>query len=166
MSFLYGNLQHFSDNMKIRRVVTGHNEKGQSVVKWDSEIEGIYRRPGCLGFEVWATKELPVKFTDDDPNEWELGTSLSNGSVFRLVRYEPGAAKRWHKTDSIDYAIVLSGEMYMQLDTEDILLKAGDVVVQRGTIHNWDNRGPEPCVMAFILIAKEGGGSTGWEASR
>jgi len=50
----------------------------------------------------------------------------------------------------------------MQLDEGEVHLKAGDVVIQRGTIHNWVNRGIEPCVMAFILIATEGGASTGW----
>ena len=85
-----------------------------------------------------------------------------NGSVFRIVKYEPGVAERWHKTDSIDYAIILSGELHMQLDEGEVHLKPGDVVIQRGTMHNWVNRGPEPVVIAFILIATEGGESTGW----
>jgi quercetin dioxygenase-like cupin family protein len=58
--------------------------------------------------------------------------------------------------------VFISGEMWMQLDEEEVHLKAGDVVIQRGTIHNWVNRGTKPCVMAFILIATEGGESTGW----
>jgi quercetin dioxygenase-like cupin family protein len=52
--------------------------------------------------------------------------------------------------------------LLMQLDEGEIHLKAGDIVIQRGTIHNWVNRGTEPCVIAFILIATEGGASTGW----
>ena len=59
-----------------------------------------------------------------------------------------------HRTDSLDYAIVLSGEIWMMLDEEqdDVLLRAGDVVVQRGNNHAWSNRGTEPCVIAFVLI--------------
>ena len=59
---------------------------------------------------------------------------------------------RNHRTDSLDYAVVLSGEIDMDLDGEEVHLKAGDVIVQRGTIHNWINRGKEPCVIAFVLI--------------
>ena len=148
--------------MKSRRVVTGHNQDGRSIVKWDTEIEG---QPGRAGFEnvpLWATDQLPARLSEEDPNTWDLGTSLGNGSIFRICRYEPGVAGRWHKTDSIDYAIVLSGEMWMELDEQEVHLRPGDVVVQRSTIHNWVNRGTEPCVMVFILIATEGAESTGW----
>jgi mannose-6-phosphate isomerase-like protein (cupin superfamily) len=57
-----------------------------------------------------------------------------------------------HRTQTVDYGIVLSGEVYLVLDKEETLLKAGDVVVQRGTNHAWSNRSTEPCRMAFILI--------------
>ncbi len=125
----------------------------------------IYSLPGRQGFEqvpLWATDSLPVQLTDDDPNTWELGTSLANGSVVRIGRYEPGVSERWHRTDTIDYAIVLAGELWMQLDEGEVHLKTGDVVIQRGTIHNWENRGTEPCLMAFVLISTAGGESTGW----
>jgi quercetin dioxygenase-like cupin family protein len=148
--------------MKVRRVVTGENESGKSVVKWDSEIESRTGRPGFEQVLMWATHRLPAQLTDDDPNTWELGTSLSNGSVFRICRYEPGVSKRWHRTDTIDYAIVLAGEIWMQLDEGEVHLRQGDVIIQRGTMHNWENRGTEPCLMAFVLIATEGGASTGW----
>jgi quercetin dioxygenase-like cupin family protein len=148
--------------MKIRRVVTGHDANGKSMVKWDSDIESRPGRPGFEQVPLWATDRLPVRLTEDDPTTWELGTSLANGSVFRIARYEPGVAGRWHRTDTIDYGIVLAGELWMQLDTGEVHLKAGDVVIQRGTLHNWENRGTEPCLMAFILLATEGGESTGW----
>ena len=148
--------------MKIRRVVTGHNHKGKSIVQWDTELEAVSGRPGFSQVPVWATKELPVKLTDEDPNTWTFGTSIAGGSVFRVVQYTPGVAERWHRTDSIDYAIVLSGEIDMQMDEGEVHLKAGDVIVQRGTVHNWVNRGTEPCFIAFVLIATEGGQSTGW----
>ena len=83
---------------------------------------------------------------------WEV--TVDNGTVFRIVRYEPGVTPRNHRTDSIDYAVVISGAIEMELDDGVIVkLKAGDVLVQRGTIHNWVNRGTEPCVVAFVLIS-------------
>ena len=97
--------------IKIRRVVTANDNEGKSYVKWDSNIGPMPRRPGFSGFEMWATKKLPAELTEEDPNEWEIGTAIAGGSVFRLGRYEPGVAERWHRTDSIDYAIVISGEM-------------------------------------------------------
>ena len=148
--------------MKVRRIVTGKNKENHSMVKWDSEIEA---RPGRSGFEradIWATKSLPAKLSEEDPAKWELGTSIINGSVFRLIKYEPGVSERWHTTDTIDYAIVLSGEIWMQLDKEEVHLKAGDVIIQRSTNHNWVNRGKEACIIAFVLIATEGGKATGW----
>jgi len=72
--------------------------------------------------------------------------------VFRVVSFGPGVSPRNHRTDSIDYATVISGEVDMVLDGETVRLKAGDVLVQRGTIHNWVNNGTEPCVIAFVLV--------------
>ncbi len=148
--------------MKIRRVVTGHNADGKAVVKWDSSLESIPGRPGFSQAPIWATDRLPPRLTDEDPTEWEFGTTIANGSVFRIIEYKPGVAERWHVTDSIDYAVVLSGEIFMQLDDGELLLRAGDVLVQRATNHNWVNRGTEPCIIAFVLIATEGGAATGW----
>jgi len=78
---------------------------------------------------------------------------VPGGSVFRVVEYAPGRPPRNHRTDSIDYAIVMRGEIDMELDDGvSVHLRAGDVLVQRGTIHNWQNNGSEPCLIAFILI--------------
>jgi quercetin dioxygenase-like cupin family protein len=148
--------------MEIHRLVTDNDNEGKSFVKWDSKIKGIPGRPGFSSFQMWATNKLPAELTEEDPNKWVIGTTIAGGSVFRLIRFEPGVAERWHKTESIDYAIVVSGEMWMQLEKEEVYLKAGDVVIQRGTMHNWVNRGKEPCIMLFVLIAVEGGKSTGW----
>lgn len=150
--------------MKItgRRVVTGFTKEGKSCVKWDAEIQPINLRPGFDNIPLWATKKLPAETTEDDPNAWELGTSLAGGSVFRFGVYQPGNVARWHKTDSVDYAICLSGEMLMELEEGSVRLKPGDVVIQRGTLHNWVCVGDQPCVMAFILIATEGAKTTGW----
>ncbi len=148
--------------MKIRRVVTGLNAAGKAVVNWDFEIESKPGRPGFRHVLLWATDRLPPILDDQDPALWETGTVIENGSVFRIIQFDSGVAERWHVTDSIDYAIVLSGEIDMQLDEEEVHLKAGDTLVQRATVHNWVNRGTEPCIIAFILIATEGGKSKDW----
>jgi quercetin dioxygenase-like cupin family protein len=71
-----------------------------------------------------------------------------------VVQYQPGVSPRNHRTDSIDCAVVMSGSIEMELDDGvTVKLKAGDLLVQRGTIHNWVNHGPEVCTIAFVLIS-------------
>jgi quercetin dioxygenase-like cupin family protein len=140
--------------LKVRRVVTGHDANGRAVVKIDEISDRLSSsRPGQTACVVWTTESFPVDNTgDDDQAARRVGTTLNNGSVFRVVEFAPGVAPRNHRTDSIDYAVVVSGEIDMQLDDSVVRLKAGDVLVQRGTIHNWINRGTRPCVVAFVLI--------------
>ena len=114
--------------MAFRRVVTGVNKDGKSCIKWDSDIEPKAGRPGFGNIEMWATKKLPAEQTEEDPRNWDMGTALAGGSVFRLAKYEPGVAVRWHRTDSVDYAICLSGEMVMEMENGEVTLKPGDVV--------------------------------------
>jgi quercetin dioxygenase-like cupin family protein len=139
---------------QIRRVVTGHDRNGRAVVRVD-EVASDFTpiRSGASWKNIWSTVGFPVDNTDEtDGGKRDLKTSEANGTVFRVVRYEPGVAPRVHRTDTIDYAVVISGELDMQLDGTEVHLKAGDVVVQRGTVHNWVNRGTEPCLVAFVLI--------------
>ena len=140
--------------VQVRRVVTGHDAKGRAVVKIDEVSKNIIStRPGQTACVVWTTESFPVNNTGDaDEGLRKVGTTLKNGTVFRVVEFAPGVAPRNHRTDSIDYAVVVSGEIDMELDDSVVHLKAGDVLVQRGTIHNWVNRTTQPCVMAFILI--------------
>jgi quercetin dioxygenase-like cupin family protein len=140
--------------VQVRRVVTGHDAKGRAVVKIDEVSKNIISsRPGQTACVVWTTESFPVNNTGDaDEGLRNAGTTLKNGTVFRVVEFAPGVAPRNHRTDSIDYAVVVSGEIDMEFDDSVVHLKAGDVLVQRGTIHNWVNRGTQPCVMAFILI--------------
>ena len=72
--------------------------------------------------------------------------------MFYVVEFAPGVGPRNHRTDSIDYVVVMSGEIDMELEDSVVHLRAGDVLVQRGTIHNWVNRGSGSCVIAFVLI--------------
>jgi quercetin dioxygenase-like cupin family protein len=140
--------------LKVRRVVTGHDQEGRAVVKIDEVATKLSSsRPGHSSGLIWTTEGFPVDNDGDvDGAERPVRTTLPNGTVLRLIEYEPGVAARNHRTDSIDYAVIVSGEIDMELDGESVHLKAGDVVVQRGTIHNWVNNGSGPCVIAFVLI--------------
>jgi len=126
---------------QTRRVITGNNNNNKSVIVSDSMINGIPERDGFEYIQIWSE---PVQ---------NIGNiSLDNGTIFRINKYEPGVAARWHQTDTMDYAIVLSGEMWMEMEEGEVHLKPGDTVVQNGTIHNWSNRGSETCIIAFVLI--------------
>ena len=141
--------------LQIRRVVTGHDISGRAVVKIDEVTKNVTSsRPGANACVVWTTEGFPVDNTgEEDAGLRKTGTTLDNGTVFRILELAPAVSPRNHRTDSIDYAVVMSGEVDMELDETTVHLKAGDVLVQRGTIHNWVNRGTEPCVIAFVLIA-------------
>jgi quercetin dioxygenase-like cupin family protein len=141
--------------LQIRRVVTGHDTAGKAVVSIDGISQNTpNRRPGTEATLVWTTEGFPADNTGDaDGSTRPVGSTVPNGSVFRVVSYGPGCAPRNHRTDSIDYGVVISGEIDMDLDDDiSVHLRAGDVLVQRGTIHNWVNNGAEPCVIASVLI--------------
>jgi quercetin dioxygenase-like cupin family protein len=140
--------------MKIRRVVTSHDDKGKAMVAIDEVSRDVVSfRPGATVANVWSTVGFPVDNNGLSDTAKEItGTTRAGGTVFRVIEFAPGVMPRNHRTDSIDYAVVLSGEIDMTLDDQVVTLRAGDVLVQRGTIHNWINRGTVPCVIAFVLI--------------
>lgn len=139
--------------LRLRRVVTGHDADGKAIVEIDELATTYSSRPGSTASVIWTTEGFPVDNDgDEDTSGRKVGTTLGNGTVFRVVQFDPGVAARNHRTDSIDYAAVLSGEIDMILDGTVVHLRAGDVLVQRGTIHNWVNDGTEPCIIAFALI--------------
>ena len=169
---------------KIRRVVTGHDANGIATVISDGTAECILQRPNRPGVtltNLWQNDKTPAAMErHDDPVTGPLILHPpGNGSVFRIVQFDPenpeelakldgksafaemGAGANivegarhpfMHRTDSLDYSVILSGEIYMMMDEEEYLLKAGDVVVQQGTNHAWSNRGTQPCLIAFVLI--------------
>jgi len=141
-------------SLRVRRVVTGHDGNGRARVVSDDVMTNILiKRPGYESSVIWSADALPCDNSGSGGDPTGAGQTLPNGAVFRVVSYEPGVAPRMHRTDSTDYAIVISGEIDMQLDDgNDVHLAAGDVIVQRGTIHNWVNRGSVPCVIAFVLL--------------
>ncbi len=138
-------------------------------------------RPGVTLTNLWQVERTPAPMESHaDPVEGPLILQPpKNGSVFRIVQFDPedpdqlatldgkaafaemGAGANvvegarhpfMHRTDSIDYAVILTGEIYMLMDEDEYLLKAGDTVVQQGTNHAWSNRGTESCQIAFVLV--------------
>jgi quercetin dioxygenase-like cupin family protein len=138
----------------VRRVVTGHDAEGKAIVLIDDTPPARLNTPGTEQTVFWSTRGFPVNNDASEDSRADVdGITMPGGSVFRVVEYAPGRPPRNHRTDSIDYAVVMRGEIDIELDDGvSVHLRAGDVLVQRGTIHNWANNGTEPCLIAFMLI--------------
>jgi mannose-6-phosphate isomerase-like protein (cupin superfamily) len=158
---------------RFRRVVTGHDKTGKAVVLSDGPAPNL-RSHDAFSVDVtdfWLTGALPADNADaTDRAVGDLPIQpLPGGTVFRIVEFRPGesrAAKDWqpgkggdnrthpfmHRTATIDYQVVLKGEVVMLLDDSEVKLQAGDVVVQRGTTHAWVNRGKESCFLVAVQI--------------
>ena len=159
-----------------RRVVTGHRD-AKAVVLYDGPAPNrrLRQASGLVSTLVWVTEESPAVISGTaDRAEREIGVAPPpRGSIFRVVEFPPdrkemsreavlkemGLAGQadsrhasMHRTRSIDYAVVMEGEIDMILDDSEVHLRAGDVLVQQGTNHAWANRGTGPCRIAFVLI--------------
>ena len=164
---------------RIRRVVTGHDENGTAIISRDGMAENIRIRVanGLTSTLLWAEDATPSDNSGDvDKADRVIGVAPPDGgSVVRIVEFTPddmsvsnaemkkelglnpdsdGPVRHpgMHKTRSVDYGIVVSGEIDMLMDEDEVHLNAGDVIVQRGTNHAWANRGTKPCRIAFVLI--------------
>jgi quercetin dioxygenase-like cupin family protein len=140
-----------------RRVVTGHDSRGRSVVLSDGPVPKSHAIPDAVFHEVWSTGETPASLLPEeprDPTTRPLRTPPDpNGTVIRIVDIQPHAGSPMHRTESVDYGIVLEGEIHLVLDGgSETRLGSGDVVVQRGTDHAWENRTDSVTRIAFILI--------------
>ena len=147
--------------MKVRRIVTGHSAAGKAVVKTDEQIVAVPRvAAGISGAEIWSTDQMPIDNSSAADAAQRAGFVKHNnyvgdggGTTFRINEWAPGHARFTHRTETMDYAIVLSGEIDLELDSGEVThLRPGNIVVQRGTIHTWVNKGSVPAVTAFILI--------------
>jgi quercetin dioxygenase-like cupin family protein len=140
---------------KVRRVLTGHNQEGKAVFSSDEEFTPVVVPSGDASMAtIWASEVLPVNLNDErDGREIDAGTTLNGGSVVRICDMLPNGESPFHRTNSIDYGIVLSGEVELELD--DGVTKrcsAGDIIVQRGTIHLWRNPSSSvTCRIVFVL---------------
>ena len=140
----------------IRRVVTGHGADGKAVV-WRDGDAGNHKYPGekVSSTLIWATDAAPAEFLGEaDAGERLLGTApLDGGTRFCVMEFQPGNESHgMHRTDTVDYVICLAGEIDMDLDEGTVTLRAGDVMVQRGTNHAWINRGTAPARLAVVLV--------------
>ncbi len=142
----------------IRRVVTGHDANQVAKILIDAPATNRRRsKSGGQSTLIWCTDRTPADISVgenvEDMGARMLGTAPPpNGTRFTVNDIPPGRIGPMHRTETIDYVIVLSGELEMQMDDSAIKLKAGNVLVQRGTNHAWINRGAEPARVAFILI--------------
>jgi mannose-6-phosphate isomerase-like protein (cupin superfamily) len=168
----------------VRRLVTGHHEDGRSTVLFEGAAPNVKQRAaGNASTLLWVTDETPAKPTGADRAAREIGVPPPRGgTIFRVAEFPPGVGgevrdnetvlrdfgigadvKRGHaprhpaihRTRSIDYVVVLEGEIDLLLDDRDVRLKAGDVVVQQGTNHAWINRGAATCRLAMVFVDAE-----------
>jgi mannose-6-phosphate isomerase-like protein (cupin superfamily) len=150
---------------RFRRLVTGVDGTGKAIFVEDGEspsIQTVANTPTFVVTNLWQHTQVPVN--NDGPVDDGLGRTVQlnpppAGSVFRMVEFPPdsdwknsGVPDQVHATPSLDYAIVLEGEIWAVLDEEERLMKPGEVLIQRGTRHAWSNRSNKPAVMAFVLI--------------
>jgi mannose-6-phosphate isomerase-like protein (cupin superfamily) len=140
-----------------RRVVTGHDAKNVAKVLIDGVATNDRGQPGRSRVLMWCTDAMPtdnaVGEKIEDMGARVLGTAPPpNGTRFTINDIPAGAPGVMHRTETVDYCIILAGEIDMDMDDSTVHLKAGDIVIQRGTNHSWVNRGTEPARIAFVLV--------------
>lgn len=164
----------------IRRVVTGLDERNHAVVLFDSRMPLKQDSPVISSTNFWITDSTPPSLSKRDTANQPIGVSPpDNGTKFRLVEFAPldpaTEAKlppemimkgvnhppekgipvkhpMMHSTRTLDYAVILSGEIDMMLDDTSVHLKQGDVIVQQATNHGWVNHSAQPCRILFVLM--------------
>jgi len=145
----------------IRRIVTGHDKAHVAKVLIDGAASNAkYPSPGTVSTMIWcsdrAPAAIPVGTDIEDMGARILGTAPpAHGTRFAVIDFPPGNPAHMHRTETLDYVIVLEGEIDMDMDDSTVTLKAGDVMVQRGTNHAWTNRSTARARVAFVLIDAE-----------
>lgn len=168
---------------RVRRVITGNDEDGKSIVVSDGfspAIRTTAERPGHYSTEIWRTDGAPASINyepdlvtgprqlrpprngtvirvSEMPPESEALQKMDAATASKLLDHastykEGGRHPLMHRTETVDYCILLSGELTLILDDSEVTLRAGDMVVQRGTNHAWSNRSGKPCIIAFVLV--------------
>ena len=147
-----------STGTPLRRVVTGHNAASVANVLTDTLVPPQSTgRSDAIVHAVWNTGEMPADIaigeTIVDRGALPHRTPPPpNGTRLTIIDYPPGNRGQMHRTETLDYVIVMAGEIDMELDDSTVTLKAGDVLIQRGTNHGWFNRGTETARVAFVLV--------------
>ncbi|KAI9374592.1 hypothetical protein BJX61DRAFT_497409 [Aspergillus egyptiacus] len=146
----------------ITRYVTGHDSTGKAIIQTENPAEWNAHENNSMAFSVgYTTSQFPADLNNDADlhkdeevrTSGKLGLVNPNGTVCRFVDFAPKGPPLMHRTQSLDYGIVLEGEIEMLLDSgEKRLLKKGDLVVQRATMHAWYNPSEtEWTRMVFVL---------------
>lgn len=163
-----------------RRIVTGENAAGLSYFVSDGPTPNNFMADYAPSFVqvLWATGDSAAEGEDPAPPGKKFGFHSANGSILRIVDFPPDTTYKtdaladfldanevrdaskprhfwFHKTESLDYAICLEGEIYAMMDDGETVMQAGDVLIQRATNHSWSNRSDIYCRMAFILLDLE-----------
>ena len=149
-----------------RRVVTGHDADGTSVVLSDGPPPQHHQMHGpAIGasfFEIWnSARSVPLLAAVEtrEPNEREFTIMPTTGHLLRIIEIYPlqhgGKRTAMHRTQTLDYVVVIEGEAVLILDHSEVILHQGDVVVQRGTDHAWENRSDKVARMAFFHIVAD-----------
>ncbi len=145
----------------IRRVVTGHTDKNVAKVLIDAPATNAKKpNAGLVSTMIWCTDGAPAKMPVgeeiEDMGARILGTAPpAHGSRFAVIDFPPGSVPHMHRTETIDYVIVIEGEIDMDMDDSTVTLRQGDIMVQRGTNHAWANRSNKRARVAFVLLDAE-----------
>ena len=159
------------DAVNFRRIITGHDENGTAIFVEDQICPHRFAIGGCENFvtaEIWRQNESPADNDGEYVDTTDCPFNINpdpNGNVFRIMQFPPDGElgmkedsitpepPMMHRTASLDYAVVLEGEVYAVIDGGEKLMKKGDILIQRGTIHAWSNRSDKPCTILFVLSA-------------
>ena len=168
---------------QIRRILTGHNAEGKSIIAEDAiatSILDLEAAPGLRATDLWETTTAPADLSSTaDPVDRPMHLEPKpSGTICRIVEFPPDAAWQdrtdasgvfssmeaghaadstsstpmMHKTASVDYALVLAGEVWAVMDEGETCMQAGEVLIQRATNHAWSNRSSQPALEAFVLV--------------
>ena len=146
------------DYPHVRRIVTGHDDKRVAKVLLDGPaMNEKYPDAGMISTLMWSTDRMPADIaigeTIEDEGNRVLGSAPpENGSRFCVIDFPPGNKAVTHRTETLDYVIVLEGEIEMDLDDSTVKLKAGEILIQRGTNHTWMNRSDKRARIAVVLV--------------
>ena len=145
----------------VRRVVTGHDESNVAKVIIDAPATNAkHPQPGLVSTMMWCTDgapaAIPIGVQPEDMGARILGTAPPrHGTRFAVIDFPPGNVPQMHRTETVDYVIVIEGEIDMDMDASTVKLKAGDIMIQRGTNHAWANRSGNRARVAFVLVDAE-----------
>lgn len=158
--------KQFETRMPPKRFITTHREDGKAVfeARFGEETQMVTNPDGIAFGLSYTAKNVPIDMAADKDLDVYAeylktapGLSISNGNVLRHVDIPPSMECTMHRTVSLDYGIVLEGEVELLLDSgEKRTMRVGDVAIQRGTMHQWINRDTEKyCRMVFVLVDSE-----------